>query len=334
MRLLRMWVIFLGCLWFFVVHLSSRSTTVSLAAPVLTLTVPVSDKCWIFTHLQKCGGSTVKKILFGYWGPQSTTYDSYQWKLGTDYRESIGGTLASESGLDVAAGGYSEALRDSAAFDSNENKCQWFTMFRHPVPRMVSAYFYCRYDPSDQLCASSFASSREGNFVTFAKHWGNFALRQFMLSFVKFEDVKAYSLSPEGGNLGTENFSEIPGWYMLKVYLEGHNRGSEEAALREFLGPVQDLLRNNYNAVGILEEFNTTLSLFDAALGIPGLDWHREFERVGLENVAYGFEEEKRKVLDEAWTNLEVKRYMRLDLLLYEHAVDVSRHQTKLYGIE
>ena len=31
---------------------------------------PETDECWIFTHLQKCGGSTVKGILSETWGPR------------------------------------------------------------------------------------------------------------------------------------------------------------------------------------------------------------------------------------------------------------------------
>ena len=35
---------------------------------------PESDECWIFMHLQKCGGSTVKQILSETWGHRWVLY--------------------------------------------------------------------------------------------------------------------------------------------------------------------------------------------------------------------------------------------------------------------
>lgn len=107
---------------------------------------PDSKNCWIYTHLQKAGGTTVKNIFFDFWGSRSTTFDSYQWKKGQEYTESVAADLASPAGLTAAAGGYPEALRGAAAFQdsSGSTPCRWFTVFRHPVSRLVSAYYYCR----------------------------------------------------------------------------------------------------------------------------------------------------------------------------------------------
>lgn len=307
------------------------------ATPGVETTVPISDKCWIFTHLQKCGGTTVKNILHDYWGPKFTIYDSAQWKQGEAFTESFASTLASEAGWTIAAGGYPEALRRTTAVGADD-KCQWFTVFRHPVSRMVSAYYYCREDPTDQLCASHFTLSTLVDLATFAKHWGNFAVRQFALSLMSFDDVTDYLLSPEGGGLTKEKVLPIPGWYMLKLYLDDQDGAGygdiPDAAMYEMLRPVQELIRDRYAVVGILEQFNTTLSLLDAALDMPGLDWHKAFERRGKENVDARFERQKQEAIVEALTDSEIKKYIRLDLLLYEHAVDVFRDQAKLYGLE
>ena len=82
-----------------------------------------------------------------------------------------------------------------------------------------------------------------------------------------------------------------------------------------------------------MEDFNTTLSLFNAALGMPGMDWHHEFEDYGEQNVLSRMKQEKADTLEKAWTDPELKRYMRLDLLLYEHAVDVFHQQARSYGL-
>ena len=56
-------------------------------------------------------------------------------------------------------------------------RCQWFTMFRDPIARVVSAYFYCKHAPIDPLCATSIMRANKVDLLTFAQHWGNFGLR-------------------------------------------------------------------------------------------------------------------------------------------------------------
>lgn len=298
------------------------------------------DGCWIFTHLQKCGGSTVKEILKESWGSRYFIYDSMRWKMGEGFLGPFAERLATKKDWNVMTGGYPEALRRSPAVEKN---CRWFTMFRHPVARMVSAYYYCRELPGDVACASEIVDAREVDLLAFAKHWGNFALRQFVLSMVSADPVMTYARSEEGRALlpeAIEDVNDVSGWYLLKLYLETQveTRSAElgdvpDAALVEMLRPAQDLLRDGYAAVGILEEFNTTLSLFDAALEMPGVDWHRQFDHDGMSNVDRVYMSEKQRALEDAWTNSEVKQFMQLDLLLYEHAVDIFRRQVELYGL-
>ena len=321
--------------------LSSRGTISPAAAntaPTVENSVAISDKCWIFMHLQKCGGSTVKGILEDSFSPRYAIYDSIQWKQGASYLQSYGQALVGGDSWSVIAGGYPEALRQSSAVDE---QCQWFTLFRHPISRMVSAYYYCKELPGDTACASEVLNARDVDLVAFAKHWGNFAMRQFALSLVPVDDVLEYSrtdaardrLPPE-----FEGIEKVAGWYLLKMYLDELARTSEyveipDVAMYEMLQPVQDLLRDRYT-VGILEEFNTTLSLFDVALSMPRVDWHKQYVDEGNQNVDLQFSEEKAASLAEAWTNSEIKKYMQLDLLLYEHAVDVFHEQSRAYGLE
>lgn len=87
-----------------------------------------------------------------------------------------------------------------------------------------------------------------------------------------------------------------------------------------------------------MEDFNTTLSLFNAALQIPGADWHKMFKNVGghaKNEVVMTSDMKKNRddVLAKAWSDPELQRYMRLDLQLYEHAVDVFHQQAKSHGL-
>lgn len=69
-------------------------------------------KCWIFAHLQKCGGTAVKKILFARFGhPEFTMYDSKEWKLGDTLIGESQKELSGGGEYHVVADGYTEALR-------------------------------------------------------------------------------------------------------------------------------------------------------------------------------------------------------------------------------
>lgn len=58
------------------------------SAPAGDLTNLSGDTCWVFTHMNKAGGTTVKRLLRPFLdesGIAYSLYDSPQWKLGVDY---------------------------------------------------------------------------------------------------------------------------------------------------------------------------------------------------------------------------------------------------------
>lgn len=305
---------------------NKRATSVYMSARNQRM---MDDQCWVYMHLNKSGGSTIKHIL-SRWSEKYTTYSSEPWKKGADFAAEQAKQLLGEE-LDFIAGGYAEGLRPFV-----NNRCKWFTIFRHPVPRLVSAYVYC-HDHIDQLCHTSEVNSSRVDLVTFAKHWGNFGVRQLALSLVNVTEVMDDAVA-------TESQASMPGWYILKEYLERGGSALEVAdggvgerlpdrALYDMLTPARELLRLNYTAVGILEKFDETLDLFDRALGIPGLHWHKLYAKQGQSNRDRHFATLKKKALAEAWVSAEVKQYIGLDLLLYEHAVDIFNEQKRIYGV-
>ena len=277
----------------------------------------------------------MKKILKHRYSSRVAIYDEPQWKQGDEFVQSFAAKLVGGTVWDIVAGGNTEALRASNAADQ---KCKWFTLFRHPLTRMVSAYFYCMTQPADTLCATKVLNAKHTDLATFAKHWGNFAMRQFVHGLVKIDSVMAYSQTDAVLKRLPPMTKGIPAWYLLKLYLNDQVTESEylqipDIAMYSMLQPVQDLLRDRYT-VGIIEEFNTTLSLFNAALNLPGLDWHEEYAQQGRANVDQKLFVKAQETLEEAWTNSEIKKYMQLDIALYEHAVDVFRQQTQAHGVE
>lgn len=86
-----------------------------------------SDRCWIFMHLQKSGGSTVKEMLTASWDKRFFIYDNMRWKQGDEFSRTFGIKLARAVPWNVMAGGYTEALR---RVPEVEDRCQFFTLFR------------------------------------------------------------------------------------------------------------------------------------------------------------------------------------------------------------
>lgn len=66
---------------------------------------------------------------------------------------------------------------------------------------------------------------------------------------------------------------------------------------------------------------------------MPEMDWQRDFQHEGRQNVDVSFREQRAETLEKAWTDPELKKYLRLDLLLYEHAVEVFHRQARSHGL-
>lgn len=288
--------------------------------------------CWVFNHLNKAGGSTVKHMLEPWIEKHNITvglYDSTQWQQGEDFAN---GFLDGSS--TVTWGAYTEGLRPYKRADG----CKWFTIFRHPVPRLVSAYFYCKKS-ADSLCASVAMNATEASLAQFAKHWGNYGMRQFALAFVRPEDALATEFET-----CTTGVKGCPGWYKLKLYLDslhsphgddgdGFSLELNDAAMYEMLEPIEEILSHAYTAVGILEDWETTTYLFNTALKLPGYDWPTGFHEIGKKNGNGKFHTEEQEALAMTWTDPDVRKYIWLDLLLYDHALAVHRRQVEEYGL-
>lgn len=96
--------------------------------PDVNLRLPTSSltprKCWVFSHMNKAGGTSVKTMLLEDADRQKTSYKCYNERW---YRQ--GKTVATEfldSAPTIVVGGYTEGLRGQ----ENLQNCKWFTMVR------------------------------------------------------------------------------------------------------------------------------------------------------------------------------------------------------------
>lgn len=323
----------------------------------------VDPGCWVFQHLHKSGGMTIRRIMNPPKGELEADgnivgYGSDEWRLGQGFRD---GTLApqllDEKRYRIATGGYTGALRLSPGLATS---CKFFTVFRHPVHRLVSAYYYCRSPRHnwDPLCASSMMDATRVGLVDFAEHWGNYAARQIAMSFVPADDVVRYVDEAVGESrpamLNGVLVENIPSWFLLKLYLRhrylqsgGGGGGREEAgyhaaadvgafnddaALSGLMGSIQDLLRDNFTAIGVVEEFGTSMKLFDRAGVIPGKRWAATYRKLGAANKNEASETEGGAALRHALVSKDIKKFLRLDILLYDHAVAVFQNMVRQHS--
>ena len=90
----------------------------------------------------KSGGTTVKVLLRSFAERSMTLQREYanaMWLKGIEGTSTAKQIFTSVDG--IIYGGHAEALRSMGG----SGNCKWFTIFRHPVPRLVSAFLYCKY---------------------------------------------------------------------------------------------------------------------------------------------------------------------------------------------
>lgn len=298
--------------------------------PVVTgsTDAPARPECWVYLHMNKSGGSTVR-FLIKSWADQQKIkqrlYGCSQWAQGSATSRRL-----VHSQVSLVYGGYTEGLRP---YERVGDECKWFTVFRHPFSRLVSAYYYCKRT-GDQLCAHQTIDMKHMDLVSFAEHWGNYGLRQFALSQLSWEEVNA--------SRAAKNCKRCSAWFKVKLYLKEQEANSpsnnsssmlNDEGLERFLEPAQELIGNKYAAVGLLEEFNATLRMFTRALEMPGMDWVALYKSAGSKNVHRAESAERAATVRLAWTDPSIREYISLDLLLYEHAEAVHARQVAQYGL-
>eukprot|EP00903_Cladosiphon_okamuranus_P014931 g13823.t1 len=298
---------------------------------------PPLEGCWIFTHMNKSGGSTIKAMLAKHMRRTRGSFRVYSQLLYGEGEDRLKTFLSQKA--TVIAGGYTEAFRPLGGGQD----CKWFTMFRHPISRVISAYLYCKSEPSELLCGTAVLKANETDFHTFADHWGNYGLRQYALAFVDQDDLLSLEVKQEGCTL------ECPAWYRAKLYFESLHADStkqdkpvndsglldgDAAAMASLLEPVTNLLSTRYAAVGILEEWEKSMILLDHALELPMLNWSKPTALSRVVNKGREtFRKEKEDLLRTAWADERLNRSISLDLLLYDHAVGVFQQQMQDHGL-
>ena len=90
----------------------------------------------------KSGGTTITHLIRSFSDRTNISLSKF---ANDKWLEGINGTRTAEiifsAGEGIIYGAYAEGLRPV----EGSGNCKWFTVFRHPVSRLVSAFFYCKY---------------------------------------------------------------------------------------------------------------------------------------------------------------------------------------------
>lgn len=187
------------------------------------------------------------------------------------------------------------------------------------------------------LCGPGSLNEGHPDLQAFAEHWGNFGLLQFALAFIDQAAVLAVEIEPEVCR-------NCPAWYRANVYVESllgadqmstnnaTDVPSDGPAVGRFLEPVKEILGTKYAAVGLVEDWDRSMHLFDQALRLPNYSWAKESAEMKPQNGNM-FATEEHEMLQKAWTDPVVKYLLRVDIPLYEYAVSIHNQKPTDYGL-
>lgn len=119
-----------------------------------------------------------------------------------------------------------------------------------------------------------------------------------------------------------------------QVLTNSSTGSTDEQSLYLLLTPTLEIISSKYAAVGILEEMTTTMRLFNSALGMGHFNWTVALRRVGHSNTDKQLKDEEHAAVREALADPAIIKFISLDIILYEHAVNVYKRQLREYGLD
>eukprot|EP00904_Undaria_pinnatifida_P002706 jgi/Undpi1/12436/HiC_scaffold_5.g02107.m1 len=183
--------------------------------------------------------------------------------------------------------GYGEMLR--RPLEDIGRDCEYFTMMRDPIERLVSAFYYCPTDHDIQNRPSKWCGDSKGEKEP---------LEDRLLEFARLE----------WGNRG----------FMMMMHSILCDAGFE------LCDPAHAGILSTYTAVGIFEEWELSMRLFNAKVKSPVRKWNANVAaNPGTQSAA------REALLTWARTNIDIHHVLAADLLLYGYGVDLFRQQTR-----
>lgn len=247
---------------------------------------------------------------------------------------------------------------------TSRRACHWFTMWREPFERLVSAFLHCRrrgvkaWVPLCGLNTNEAGFRAEPfdmstvNLTRWAQHYGAYAFRQLLLQPHYFAGVGAQCASadsqsgagaPPAGYSGPVPAIPSPGrraqcrfarsWTEHKAALgagaDGQATAAGAAALRDLSAAIAS--GRLFRTVGLVSRWNESMRLFDAHVPMDYMGAHgRRWTALdSIQGDAHTPEERAQmgQLLREARASPHIRAHLRADLQLYAAAEQLFRRQ-------
>ena len=214
--------------------------------------------------------------------------------------------------------------------------CTLVTMFRDPVERLVSSYMYCRNPgvPNDVLCLTHVCSARRHSLAEWAEHWGRFGLWQLTRS---ADDVSAWCRGGEANHTCCSKRSPRRGVRQLGIWQIQKRFWTAQSHLRvrEVAEEVGRSIEGMFTAVGLLENYSSSVELLGAAMGVP-LHLYLRRHAAAMTNThgrrTAHHSEEKLRLLRQARSDARIQAALAEDATIYRAARAVFERHWALYA--
>jgi hypothetical protein len=228
----------------------------------------------------------------------------------------------------IGTAGYAHTLSDGQDLFGHAN-CKYITMFREPISRLVSAYYYCNHgNPGDPLCGSNRLKAGSASIEEWADHWGNYLFRELLLYPPLRKEVMPNGTASCDALCqvrGNESYQGDNFWYKWKIALgEGQDLKSA-AGQRNMQLLKQHLLGSDgvqpfYDAVGITTQWENSMKLFDKVAPLHA-SWKPLSDKYHETHGSGEWVSEERSTLERAMTNQHVLKALEADLKIYNDIV-------------
>mmetsp|Transcript_5935 Transcript_5935/g.17332 ORF Transcript_5935/g.17332 Transcript_5935/m.17332 type:complete len:355 (-) Transcript_5935:23-1087(-) len=300
-----------------------------------------SGNCLVFLHLEKSGGTSVKRTFDRVAAAQGEArlvparsdlsnpdvhrqQDGLQGSWLTGARPSPPGPRAGRRrAVTSSVIGFTSA---NATCPSTGLPPSVFAVVREPTARLVSAYTFCQAWPYDQLCGSAHVVPSRMSLEEWASHWGNYLFRQLLVAsaatFVRLLDAAGarpagpwYAYQKAALCRRTRTCQDLGKWFTLKRALGGLDR-ADSAEGRAALSALLAALPRSFAVVGLMERWDESMALFAEALDVA------EFRNTGVkQRETHGSERwatRSAALRAEARNSSRIQQHIAADLAIYE----------------
>ncbi|XP_063960720.1 uncharacterized protein LOC135155496 [Lytechinus pictus] len=276
-----------------------------------------------FLHNVKSGGSTLKTIITNL----GRKYNIKQVLIDSNTKRSIfkhyeidGRTPSQTIFVGPCTLGICEYLKN--------RPCSYFSMVREPVSRLVSSYLFCKQNGTQ--CNQS---SVNVSLDAWALSWGSFLFRSLIMHFQRYIPLKAAANRFQNWSADFRLFAKgLQQKYPNLVTSNALQYSMTPSERRALLDHCLANLENWFAVIGLTEEFDTSLELFQEVYKLPFPKYYRGVINAG--QIKKGLDSsEIERMKDSLRNNPHIMDALYEDIQIYQKAKEIMINQKLAFGL-